>query len=639
MSESSIQHSWNTRARVPYWSRASRPRYLWPGGKKLAVWVVPNLEYYEYLPARYDFRDQFARIEHPDVMQWGFRDYGNRVGIWRMAEALGDYPVKVTASTNLAIFEHCPEIATLVRERNWEVMSHGLYNTRYLGRSDAAEERESIALEVGLTKKHTGQELRGLLGPCVTNSPDTMDIIAEAGLIYHADWVHDDVPAPIAVKAGRLLSIPYNYDINDGPALEGHFDGAYLENVCIAQFDRLLAESGETGLVYCLPLHTYLIGQPHAIGHLRRILDYVCQREEVWFATGGEIAAAALAALEQAAMMPAAAIAAPKPTPSKPAPPAQARRAESGRTVEAPSGRLQRGAPDHPHHAWAPLPARTPLRFTNGLALAICPIICFESHEDSVPADWPQPHWLAGGVGARPDPNIARIGQRDYGLRAGWPRLRDALARHGMRYAAAMDVLTAEGLPDLRRRVAADVASGMAEWVGHGLSVNRPIHNRMSRDAERAYIAETKMRLSAFGIVPRGWLGIEYGESVRTPELVAEAGIAFLLDWCNDEQPYAMTVPKGSLTALTPLADLDDAFCFAAPRGITPRSYGARLAGAAAGLAEDGKHSARVLLWVMRPFLSGQPFRIGPIEQAFATMVKTPGVWFATPSEILAAMA
>jgi peptidoglycan/xylan/chitin deacetylase (PgdA/CDA1 family) len=290
---------WRTRERIPFWTAGSRPRLAWPGGARVAVWVVPNLEYYEYRPPRYDFRDQFARIAHPDTMQWGYRDYGNRVGIWRLAEAFAEYPLRITASVNLAIFEHCPEIAALVRERGWEVMSHGLYNTRYLGRGTEAEERRGYALEAAICERHTGRRPQGFLGPCVTNSSWTMDLIAEAGMRYHADWVHDDIPAPIATRGGAtLVSVPYNYDINDGPALEGHFDAQYLVEGCIAQFDRLHAEAAaEGGKVFCLALHTYLMGQPHTIGALRRILDHLCRADGVWFATGGEIADAALPAL------------------------------------------------------------------------------------------------------------------------------------------------------------------------------------------------------------------------------------------------------------------------------------------------------------------------------------------------------
>ncbi len=302
-----------------------------------------------------------------------------------------------------------------------------------------------------------------------------------------------------------------------------------------------------------------------------------------------------------------------------------------------PSGQLQRARPDHPHHGWSPLLARPHARFASGHRLGLCPVVCFESHEDSVPDGWPQPNWLAGGVGTRPDPNIARIGQRDYGLRAGWPRLRRAILDSGLNYAAAMDVMTAETVPHLRDAVAQDVADGRAEWIAHGLSVNRPLHDGMSEAEEMGYLTDVKDRLTALGIEPDGWLGIEYGESRRTPALLARAGFAFTLDWCNDEQPFPMTLPDGALSALPQMADLDDAFAFAAPRGITPQSYGERIAAAATGLAQDGETSARVMLWSMRPFLSGQPFRIGAVEQALQEAAALPGLLAATPSGILAA--
>jgi hypothetical protein len=299
------------------------------------------------------------------------------------------------------------------------------------------------------------------------------------------------------------------------------------------------------------------------------------------------------------------------------------------------SGQLQKGRPDHDHHGWDPLPFRTAMEFANGKALGICPVISFETHEDKLPPDWPQPNWMAGGVGLRPDPNIARIGQRDYGLRAGWPRLRHAILQAGLSYAAAMDVLTAERRPDLVAQIGRDVAQGRAEWVAHGLSVNRPIHDAMTIDLERAYIAEAKDRLLALQINPTGWHGIEYGESRRTPALLAEAGYNYTLDWCSDEQPFAMTVPHGQLTALPQMADLDDGFAFAAPRGITPESYAERIEAAGRQLAIDGRKSARVMLWHMRPFLSGQPFRIAGIERALMALGSLQEAYSATPSKLL----
>ncbi len=270
---------------------ARRPRLQWPGGARLAVWIAPNIEFYEYLPARYPFRDQFSRMRHPDIMQWGFRDYGNRVALWRMAEVLAQYPVAVTASTNLCVFEHYPEIAQLVRRHGWEVLSHGLYNTHYLGLMDEAQEREFHALSAAIVREHTGQTLQGLLGPCVTNSAHTLGLMAGAGLRYHADWTHDDVPVAMKTAAGELWSVPYHYEINDAPLLEGHFDTDALVQVACDQFDALYREAGESGqgLVYCWPLHPYLIGQPHTVKALRRVLDHICSHAQVWHAQAADI--------------------------------------------------------------------------------------------------------------------------------------------------------------------------------------------------------------------------------------------------------------------------------------------------------------------------------------------------------------
>ncbi|QYU70714.1 hypothetical protein J4558_11615 [Leptolyngbya sp. 15MV] len=200
-----------------------------------------------------------------------------------------------------------------------------------------------------------------------------------------------------------------------------------------------------------------------------------------------------------------------------------------------------------------------------------------------------------------------------------------------------MDALTAETLPALRAEIAEDVAAGHAEWIAHGLSINRPIHDGMAEAAELAYLAETRARLAACGIAAQGWWGPEYGESTRTPALLARSGYAFTMDWCNDEQPYAMTVPDGRLCALPPFADLDDAFSLCAPRGITPARYASNLALAAEGLARDGARGARCMVWMMRPFLVGQPFRIGAIAEALRRIGTLPRAWPALPSEILAA--
>lgn len=296
------------------------------------------------------------------------------------------------------------------------------------------------------------------------------------------------------------------------------------------------------------------------------------------------------------------------------------------------SGQRQRG-PDHPHQAWSPLPSRDRRRWSNGAAVAVCPLIALDSHEDEVPADWPQPQWAAGGVGYRPDPNIARIGARDYGLRRGFFRLAGGLRALELPYALAIDVLSAEAHPALVDAVGQG-AWGRAQWVAHGLSWNRPIHADMDEAQELAYLAETRERLAACGIHTDTWYGIEYGQSPRTPVLLPRAGYRSCLDWCNDEQPFRF---HGGLWGLPQMADLDDGFSFCAPRGVLPQVYAARLVEAAEVLAAEGREQARVMVFTLRPFLSGQPFRVDAILAAFERMRRLPGVWFAHPTDILQA--
>jgi len=308
------------------------------------------------------------------------------------------------------------------------------------------------------------------------------------------------------------------------------------------------------------------------------------------------------------------------------------------------SGQRRHG-PDHPHHGWTPLPARRPRRWPDGAGVWVCPVIALDSHEDTVPAGWPQPQWAAGGVGLRPDPNIARIGARDYGLRRGFFRLAGALKALRLPYALAIDVLSAETRPDLVQSCR-DGEWGDLEWVAHGLSWNRPLHAGMDEAAELAYLGETRERLAACGIVTDLWHGIEYGQSPRTPALLPRAGYRICLDWCNDEQPYAFDAAPAAdgaaggappLWSLPQMADLDDGFALCAPRAAGARAYARRIVEAATALALEGRDQARVMVFTLRPFLSGQPFRIDALLDAFVQLSLLPGVRFAHPSAIIAA--
>lgn len=612
-----------------------RPPVQWPGGKRLAVWVVPNVEFYEYTPPPAIGRETWDRVpSHPDVREYGFRDYGNRVGIWRMDEVLQEYPVRPTVSLNLALLDHFPEIAQLIRERGWGVMSHGIYNTRFLYGMDEAAERAFYRDNIESLKRHTGLDLKGILTPAITNTERTPALIAESGMTYHADWVHDDVPVPIIVPGHRLISMPYTYDLNDAPLWDGRpYGGPYFVQACKDAFDRLYAESADGGRVMCIALHPYQIGQPHHIGHLREVLDHMARHAGVWWATGDEIAAhflehhydehlAQAQALHEKnlARRPVVSVAQLTALPAS--------LAVTTRSGPTPADRTS--GYDHPHCAWNPFPARAPLHWPGGRNLAFVPLLVLESYEDPLPQGWPQVRSVGGGL-IRDFPNISRVSTREYGHRVGIFRLLDAMRKRGMRPTVAIDALTAENYPDLVDLLKADGA----EFVAHGVSVTRPQTSAMTMEEERVYIADTLQRLRACGVETRGWFGADYSESTVTPQLLGEQGVQYLSDWANDEQPYAMTTP-GALVATPLWADFDDQTVLI-NRMCNLDMFEDHFNKALQQLNRDAATSARLFHFCVRPWVMGAPMRIATFERILDAALALPQTWPSTLSDVVEA--
>jgi peptidoglycan/xylan/chitin deacetylase (PgdA/CDA1 family) len=139
-------------------------------------------------------------------------------------------------------------------------------------------------------KRHTGKQLKGMLGPAISGTERTPDLMAEAGLIYHTDWMHDDQPVPIKVASGKLISVPYSIELNDSPLFRTHYEGDYFARMCKDQFDQLYEEGAESGRVMCIALHPFLIGQPHRVQYLDEILDHIMSHDGVWQTTADDIA-------------------------------------------------------------------------------------------------------------------------------------------------------------------------------------------------------------------------------------------------------------------------------------------------------------------------------------------------------------
>ena len=276
--------------RVAYQPITDRPRLTWPGGARVAVWVVPNVEHYEYLPPLTGGRNAWPRTPHPDVLGYGLRDFGNRVGLWRMAEVTDALGIPLTLALNMANWLHYPEIFEAAQARGWDVMAHGLYNTRYHWDMSEHAERDAIHECVEIYRNLTGQPLRGWFSPAATWTDNTPDLVAEAGISYYCDWYHDDQPTRMQVRQGSLITLPYKMDINDAMIWRHHFEADDFAQMVIDHFDTLWREGAEQGRVVCIALHPYIMGQPHRIRALERALRYVSGHTGVWLATGAEIA-------------------------------------------------------------------------------------------------------------------------------------------------------------------------------------------------------------------------------------------------------------------------------------------------------------------------------------------------------------
>ncbi len=271
---------------LPY---RARPKLQWPGGKSIAVWVAPNLEYYELDPPANPQRKSWTR-PHPDVVGYSHRDHANRVSHWRMADVMTRHGFPGSVSLSVALCDHIPEVVEDARQRGWEFFSHGIYNTRYSYGMDEAQERAIIEDSIATVERATGQRIRGWLAPALTHTTRTLDLIAEYGLDYTCDLYHDDQPTDIKVKTGTLTAIPYSLEVND------HY-GFFVYNMSprdyadtlIRQYERLATEGERSGTVMCIPLHSYLIGQPHRIGPFEELLRHIAADGRAWIAKAGEI--------------------------------------------------------------------------------------------------------------------------------------------------------------------------------------------------------------------------------------------------------------------------------------------------------------------------------------------------------------
>ncbi|MBU2954779.1 polysaccharide deacetylase family protein [Marinobacter sp. F3R08] len=282
-----------------YWPYHNRPKIEWPNGAKVAFWVAPNIEFYELDPPNNPHRKAWPQPS-PALPGYTIRDYGNRVGHRRQMDLLDKYGIRGSVSLSVALCEHHPEIIEMVCDRDWELFSHGIYNTRYTYGLSEEQEREMIRDSIETIHRHTGQKCAGYLAPALSHSERTLDLFAEAGSdlfgneagFYTCDLFHDDQPTPVRVRNGKqFISMPYSLEMNDTIVYAvNKVEPRHYATMLKRHFDRLYEEGKESGTVMCIPTHNYQVSCPHRMKAFEEALEYITGHSDVWVATGREIA-------------------------------------------------------------------------------------------------------------------------------------------------------------------------------------------------------------------------------------------------------------------------------------------------------------------------------------------------------------
>jgi allantoinase len=271
-----------------------RTDYRWPGGAGLAVYLGFNIEHFAFgegLGATIG-----PATPQPDVLNFAWREYGNRVGAWRCLELFEQLGMPAAAIINTALYDHCPELVAACVARGDELVGHGHSNAERQGVLDEAAERALLQHCREAMQRHSQRTPEGWLSPWISESRHTPDLLAETGYRYTLNWCHDDQPMPMATRGGQpLWAVPYPQELNDIPMIVARqLDGKDFAQMIIDQLDEMLEQSRTMPLVMGIALHPYIVGQPYRLRHLRRALQQVAvarDRGQVWMTTPGAICA------------------------------------------------------------------------------------------------------------------------------------------------------------------------------------------------------------------------------------------------------------------------------------------------------------------------------------------------------------
>ena len=277
------------RARVPYAPIHDRPALRLPGGARVAVWTIVNVENWrpDAPMPRTVLPPPMGQPLLPDLPNWAWHEYGMRVGVWRFFEVLAKRGLKASFALNGSVCRLYPALCRAAHEAGWDFMGHGFVQQPMHTLDD---QRAAIADTMRAIAAVTGKPPRGWESPGLTETDDTADLLAEAGIEYVADWVLDDQPVPVRTRTGRLVSVPYTVEVNDVviSAVQQLASDALLQRGR-DQFDRLWQEGATIPRVMAISIHPYLTGVPHRIKYLEALYDHILGHDGVVMWTGAEI--------------------------------------------------------------------------------------------------------------------------------------------------------------------------------------------------------------------------------------------------------------------------------------------------------------------------------------------------------------
>jgi allantoinase len=279
-----------THGRYDYHALRGRHLYDWPNGTRLAVYLGLNLEHFSFgegLGA-----ELAPGGPEPDVLNHAWRDYGNRIGAWRLLDLFEALALPSCVLVNSALYDYAPQLPTAFRARGDEIVAHGRGNSERQGALDEKQEARLIGEATAAIIAHEGTRPKGWLGPWISQSHTTPDLLQEAGYEYLLDWCMDDQPVWMRTRGGRILAVPYPQELNDVPAVMVRKMGADdFSEMIIDNFDEMLEQAADMPLVMGIALHAYIVGQPFRLRHLRRALQHIARhRDRIWLTTSGAIA-------------------------------------------------------------------------------------------------------------------------------------------------------------------------------------------------------------------------------------------------------------------------------------------------------------------------------------------------------------